>query len=218
MKRITQFAAAAALLAVAAPSFAAVTIRSGASVVQPSENVQLNIDINPGDAILRGTTNQTNSIVLFRSSTDNLVSGPQGQARIEAIGSSLDQLTFSLENGSTFTSAEFNILASVGGLVTLQALGTGGSILQTLTPTVGSNGQNFFGFLADASTPISSITVQASTAQVSSIGQFRLGGVALTPVAPVPEPATWAMMLVGFGAVGYSMRRRKAGYSPIQAV
>jgi hypothetical protein len=26
----------------------------------------------------------------------------------------------------------------------------------------------------------------------------------------VPEPTTWAMMLVGFGAVGYSMRRRPA--------
>jgi hypothetical protein len=26
----------------------------------------------------------------------------------------------------------------------------------------------------------------------------------------VPEPTTWAMMLVGFGAVGYSMRRRSA--------
>ncbi len=28
--------------------------------------------------------------------------------------------------------------------------------------------------------------------------------------AAVPEPATWAMMLVGFGAVGYAMRRRKS--------
>jgi hypothetical protein len=28
--------------------------------------------------------------------------------------------------------------------------------------------------------------------------------------SPVPEPAAWAMMLVGFGAVGYSMRRRGA--------
>lgn len=26
---------------------------------------------------------------------------------------------------------------------------------------------------------------------------------------PVPEPATWAMMLMGFGAAGYTMRRRK---------
>jgi hypothetical protein len=28
--------------------------------------------------------------------------------------------------------------------------------------------------------------------------------------APVPEPATWAMMLLGFGAVGWQMRRRRA--------
>ena len=27
-------------------------------------------------------------------------------------------------------------------------------------------------------------------------------------VAAVPEPATWAMMLIGFGAIGFSMRRR----------
>jgi hypothetical protein len=28
-------------------------------------------------------------------------------------------------------------------------------------------------------------------------------------VPPVPEPATWAMMLMGFGAAGYAMRRRR---------
>lgn len=28
-------------------------------------------------------------------------------------------------------------------------------------------------------------------------------------VAAVPEPATWAMMLVGFGAMGFAIRRRK---------
>jgi hypothetical protein len=33
----------------------------------------------------------------------------------------------------------------------------------------------------------------------------------------VPEPTTWAMMLIGFGAVGYSMRRRKVGYARVQA-
>jgi outer membrane lipase/esterase len=33
----------------------------------------------------------------------------------------------------------------------------------------------------------------------------------------VPEPTTWAMMLVGFGAVGHSMRRRRVGYRRFQS-
>jgi hypothetical protein len=30
-----------------------------------------------------------------------------------------------------------------------------------------------------------------------------------TPGGGVPEPATWAMMLMGFGATGFAMRRRR---------
>jgi hypothetical protein len=33
------------------------------------------------------------------------------------------------------------------------------------------------------------------------------GGEVVTP--PVPEPSTWAMMLFGFGALGFAMRRRR---------
>ncbi|GAA3894978.1 hypothetical protein GCM10022276_12600 [Sphingomonas limnosediminicola] len=44
-----------------------------------------------------------------------------------------------------------------------------------------------------------------------SRGQGHYAGTAeFTPVAAVPEPATWAMMLFGFGAVGFSMRRKRA--------
>jgi len=32
----------------------------------------------------------------------------------------------------------------------------------------------------------------------------------IAAAAAVPEPATWAMMLMGFGAVGFAMRRRPA--------
>jgi hypothetical protein len=35
------------------------------------------------------------------------------------------------------------------------------------------------------------------------------GNVAFTAAAAVPEPGTWAMMLLGFGAIGFSMRRRR---------
>lgn len=41
--------------------------------------------------------------------------------------------------------------------------------------------------------------------------QITLTGVTFGPaaVAGVPEPATWAMMLMGFGAIGAGLRRRK---------
>lgn len=39
---------------------------------------------------------------------------------------------------------------------------------------------------------------------------FGNGTLTISPVAAgaVPEPATWAMMLAGFGAIGFAMRRR----------
>jgi hypothetical protein len=43
------------------------------------------------------------------------------------------------------------------------------------------------------------------------------GTLAFAAASAVPEPSTWAMMLIGFGAVGYSMRRRKVGYQALQA-
>lgn len=41
----------------------------------------------------------------------------------------------------------------------------------------------------------------------------------LTPatVASVPEVGTWAMMVVGFGAIGGAMRRRRIAYAPATA-
>jgi hypothetical protein len=53
----------------------------------------------------------------------------------------------------------------------------------------------------------------AFNGSLSSIGNVRFQyGTALTDPSltpAVPEPATWAMMLLGFGAIGVSMRRRR---------
>ena len=67
-----------------------------------------------------------------------------------------------------------------------------------------------------AGVPITAGTLNTITVNYLSRGQFSYGGNitfnagGVTPVTPVvPEPATWAMMLVGFGALGAAMRRRK---------
>lgn len=52
-------------------------------------------------------------------------------------------------------------------------------------------------------------------------GQYQPAGSATVTItnveSPVPEPATWAMMIAGFGAVGSAMRRRSVRTSVIYA-
>jgi hypothetical protein len=44
--------------------------------------------------------------------------------------------------------------------------------------------------------------------QLTTTSPFSTGYVTATAVAGVPEPATWAMMLIGLGAIGGTLRRR----------
>lgn len=48
----------------------------------------------------------------------------------------------------------------------------------------------------------------ASNGQIS-ISNTRYAGTLPAPTAAVPEPGTWAMMITGFGIIGFSMRRRR---------
>ena len=58
-----------------------------------------------------------------------------------------------------------------------------------------------------------------NTLRVSGLAGTATGGADASfsgtlSFAAVPEPATWAMMLVGFGAVGFGMRRRQSRTAP----
>lgn len=49
------------------------------------------------------------------------------------------------------------------------------------------------------------LTINGNNSSTGSLG----GTVTINATPAVPEPGTWAMMLLGFGAAGYAMRRRR---------
>jgi hypothetical protein len=64
----------------------------------------------------------------------------------------------------------------------------------------------------DLATTAGDLVIGGSSGQVSTEGnfvaEFTSGGVTPPPPAPVPEPSTWAMMLLGFAGLGYAGYRK----------
>ena len=99
----------------------------------------------------------------------------------------------------------FDLTSSTAGAsITLEQLLTGGgvSIIQTVMGT-GRFLELDTGTLAANTTYRFLYTFNAPTGggTLSGNASFYAGG--------VPEPATWAMMLIGFGGIGLAMRRRR---------
>ena len=69
-----------------------------------------------------------------------------------------------------------------------------------------ANGENKYLLVADPGFSIKTLAFTFSPG-IEDIRQIRT--VDLGETAPVPEPATWAMMIVGFAGIGAMMRRSR---------
>lgn len=139
-------------------------------------------------------------------------SGPHGYSRVDAApfngANSVNGTTY-IENNlysmpglcESFLSVEFDSAITAFGVDFAGYFDVlvDGQFLNTYSLPSG-----FFGFISD--TPFKRIEFRANqgTGQRSLIDNFTFSA------AGVPEPATWAMMIFGMGAVGASMRRRRA--------
>lgn len=200
---------AVALSPVAAHAATIVSCGGASSCISDTDNVLLTSATNV--AVGSGYTNDTPPVeVQFTSATDLLNLDANGQATISAVDEILNSLTFTLLGGFTFERAEFNLFDGAVRQLTVTLLTNTGST-ETFN-LANANGANRFGITAAEGELLSAVTF-SSTAGFDSLTQLRLGGVTTgeTPgqSGAVPEPSTWAMMLLGFGAVGAGMRRRR---------
>ena len=209
----------AAVPAQAATAFyqCGVNAPSGSSCISDTNNVTLTTASNVGNLSL----NQSAGIGFVQpigpgitiTTTDSLGLNIEanGQATITAVDNRLNNITFNLNSGS-YSRAEFNLndIDNTDFFVMITSLFNGVVSQTSQTFNAQMNGSNRFGVEALNGATLTGLTINSSNG-FGSLTQLRI---APGTFGAVPEPSTWALMLVGFGAIGASMRRRRARLIP----
>lgn len=144
------------------------------------------------------------------------------QRLFTALGSNVLDVTFFIPGTTTpaFTNGFGAVFTDVdvANTTTLTFFGAGGSLLGTffVPSATGNETLSFLGVLfGDAI--VSSVRITSGNAPLMAGGTDATGDrVAIDdfiygePRLAAPEPGTWAMLLLGFGAVGLTFRRRRS--------
>jgi opacity protein-like surface antigen len=180
-KTLIAAAACAAALCAAQPAFAAATVQSCTSNTTNTCTITFN-----------GSTGQYGNSTVTRS--------PFSDSYLFDLGTGL----LSLDLTTTFANATQDIDFS------LVQVGTGGNMINV--PFVMGTDETYriTGLAVTAGTYMLNLTGARDGGNNNSA--FRAsytGNIAFAATPAVPEPATWAMMILGMGAVGFAMRSAK---------
>jgi hypothetical protein len=204
MRNIMIAAAAATLLAssAGAVSFVSVDLDPGKAV---NESYVVTFD-GPNAA---GYDWSAGNIATATGSVSSVYATPAGNASAFGYVSSALSPNFATLSTPNLKSISF-YWGSIDDYNSLDVLGPGNSILTTITGSMVSiaNGNQT---LPDTNRRI---FITAGPDEVITGLTFRSTGVAFEfddiAASAVPEPATWAMLIAGFGLVGFAARRRRS--------
>jgi PEP-CTERM motif len=181
---------------------------TGASATATVNNLSTGIGLTALNDLALASIFRFGATTIQSQSTASSIGGlsASGATTIEGLtlgGSALQNFEF---NAALFSNPAPNtVLFDFGGLsIILNQQIRNGDGLNSLGITTNAINVGFNNFVAGTGLANGNII----------IGQTRAGVTA--GVAAVPEPATWAMMLIGFGAMGVSMRRRKSKVGAMQ--
>ena len=217
-----QFALGAMLMGVAGAADATVTLQLGNNAL--TSQIHADPSMPQNGTTVFGLTKPGDVSVSFTSTTQLHITGGSGYAQISdntPVGSPLDNMSIYLTNGGGFTGYEFtvqygsqNVSRNSPGLLTIgyDLVGGGGgtftynasdSVRKELRFT--NNGATDFQLLAMNGDVLSRVYLLSDKKFV----QIKQNDINVAPrVGAVPEPSTWAMMLLGFGLMGAGYRRQ----------
>jgi hypothetical protein len=201
--KISAIALACSAAAISAPAFAADTI-GGFTLDSGTFGTGYGVHSDGTQGVANDTTsldanvNQDGSWVTFSSSNFLKMTG-SGEATVYPKTGSLEDLTVLFEKGWNYITFDFE--SGSNGTFTMLVNGTAmfdGCSLCSLS----ANGANKFVLSGQGITSLQfSFDPGIDTAK-----QFRVEGLSMTGV---PEASTWAMMILGVGAIGGALRRRQ---------
>ena len=205
------FATALALTSLVTPASAVVTfdqsLASGWTQGSGTTNDHFTVDTedNGVELGLRASLRFVGSI----TPTGNVYTAPAGSSG----GLALWNFDFSVNPGTLTGTTALLTITGPGGILAFNP-----TIIPDNTPIAGSFDQNsenlgfpFLGFFLNFNPDISGI--YTFDLKLFSAQNEQLGDVSIQ-VNAVPEPSTWAMLILGFAGIGFMAYRRKAQNSP----
>ena len=149
--------------------------------------------VNPNDTAINVPVTNTQGYLLYGEGFPGSVDNPAVPA---PNSDSSYNLTLNFSNGATIT----GLYTPIGNIFSGGTSAVLDGALYTLTD---------FSWNRDRADVVQAFTATPGGDPNDYRGNFQL---TRSPAA-VPEPATWAMMLAGFGALGLAMRRKSEGES-----
>lgn len=116
----------------------------------------------------------------------------------------LTQISFGLQGGGLFDEVELNLFGTNGATADFTLTDDAGQVF-TFSNIALSNGENRLGFEAILGQQIANVSFALTSGTITDVRQVRLG--VSQPVGGIPEPASWALMMAGFGLTGAALRR-----------